>query len=116
MHGSGAILAQVFKTRVLCSVSSEERQMFHSALARAPASLQAALRSVGLTDADALSDLLSADYDNGSFSRDVVEAGALQQDCGFLPVPLRAAEEARRSTIRIARLSEVQLCGELAVL
>ena len=90
--------------------------MFHSAFAHAPASLQA-LRSVGLTDAEALSDLLSTDYDHDSFARDVIEAGALQQDCGFLPVLLRApAEGARRSTIRIARLSEVQLCGELAVL
>ena len=61
--------------------------MFHSASARAPASLQAALRSVGLT-----ADLLSADYDCVSFARDVVEAGALQQDSGFLPL-LRAAAE-----------------------
>ena len=66
--------------------------MFHSAFARAPASLQAALRSRGLTDAEALSDLLSAHYDHDSFARDVIEAGALQQDCGFLPVLLQAAE------------------------
>ena len=98
-------------------MSSEGQRTFHSAFARAPASLQAALRSVGLTDAEAMSDLPSADHDYSSFTRDVVEAGALQQDCDFLPVLLRAAaEEARRSTIRIARLSEVQLCGELAVL
>ena len=87
--------------------------MFHSAYAHA-LGLCAAW---DLRTLEALSDLLSADYDYGSFTRDVVEAGALHQCCGFLPVLLRAAaEEARRSTIRIARLSEVQLCGELAVL